>query len=424
MALVECLGFSQEDTIKGLLWRETLGRSLGSHDVTELVGGMCHGNGYRQETTRLHAISCTKTGWSSLTHNRVLHQALDRSLRESKVQFAVEDTWPFRQRASEQNGRLNPLRVDITSEAGTLFDNHPRFKNKALLLDITIVNPCAGSNLGNAARYVGNHLADAVEPMKNKYRGSFPATYSLLPLAMSTCGDVGSDVHALIKELAIRRVQHRSETYSNESQHLAEGTEVAHLRRRFSFVLQQALSFRTRHHLCRQGVALASTRQPRSQGPASVQAHRTGGVTGSEGQEGANGVGVGIGVGGWNGNGNGDVNGHGDGDGAGTGTRVEVNEGAQDGSGTGREPGRGRGWGPVDEHRMGTGTGTGTEVRTVAEMGTRTTITGTGTKIGLGRAEERRKSAKHRKIVVDAVRETEETRVESEKNVEKKGLVP
>ena len=33
---------------------------------------------------------------------------------------------------------------------------------------------------------------------------------------MSTCGDVGSDVHALIKELAIRRVQHRSETYSNE----------------------------------------------------------------------------------------------------------------------------------------------------------------------------------------------------------------
>ena len=35
---------------------------------------------------------------------------------------------------------------------------------------------------------------------------------------MSTCGDVGSHVHALIKELAVRRVQHRSETYSNESQ--------------------------------------------------------------------------------------------------------------------------------------------------------------------------------------------------------------
>ena len=135
---------------------------------------MCHGNSCRQETTRLHAISCTKTGWSSLTHNRVLHQALARSLRESKVQFVVEDTWPFRQRASEQNGRLNPLRMDITTEAGALFDNHPRLKNKAILRDITIVNPCAGSNLGNAARHVRKHLADAVERKKNKYSGLVP----------------------------------------------------------------------------------------------------------------------------------------------------------------------------------------------------------------------------------------------------------
>ena len=206
------------------------------------------------------------------------------------------------------------------------------------------------------------------------HTGSFPATYSLLPLAMSTCGDVGSDVHALIKELAIRRVQHRSETYSNDSQHLAEGTEVARLRRRFSFVLQQALSFRTRHHLCRQGVALTSTRRPHSQGPASVQPHGTGGISGSEGQEGANGVGGGIEVGGGNGDGNGDVDGQGDGDGAGAGPGVEANEGAQDGNGdgsgdgsgdgagtgTGTGRGRGRGGGSVDGHRMGTGTGTGT----------------------------------------------------------------
>ena len=62
MAFVECLGFSQEDTMEGPLWRETLGRSLGSHDATELVGGVCHGNGCRHETTHLHAISCLKTG--------------------------------------------------------------------------------------------------------------------------------------------------------------------------------------------------------------------------------------------------------------------------------------------------------------------------------------------------------------------------
>ena len=154
---------------------------------------------------------------------------------------------------------------------------------------------------------------------------------------MSTCSEVGSDVLALIKELAIRRVEHRSETHSNESQHLAEGTEVARLWRRFSFVLQQAFLFRARHHLCRQGVALASTRQLRAQGPVSVQAHRTEGVSGSEGQEGANGVGGGIGDGDGNGigGGDGDVNGHEDGDGEGTGTGVEVNEGAQDGNGDG-----------------------------------------------------------------------------------------
>ena len=96
----------------------------------------------------------------------------------------------------------------------------------------------------------------------------------------------------------------------------------------------------------------------------------------------------------------------------GAGTGVEANEGrigTGTGAGTGRERGRGRGrgWGPVDEHRMGTGTGTGTEARTVAEMGTETTIT--GTRVGLGRAEGRRKSARNRKIVVDAARETGET---------------
>ena len=176
---------------------------------------------------------------------------------------------------------------------------------------------------------------------------------------MSICGETGSDVHALIKELAIRRVGHRSEAHSNESQHLAEGTEVARLRRWFSSVLQQALPFCTRHHLCRQGVALASTRQLCLQGPLSVHAHRTEGATGSEGHEEANGVGDGIGVGGGNGDGNGvgggngDVNGDGDGDGAGAGagTGVEVNEGGQDRNGDGSGDGQ------------GTGTGTGVETR-------------------------------------------------------------
>ena len=248
--------------------------------------------------------------------------------------------------------------MNIATEAGALFDNHSRLKNKALLLDITIVNPCAGSKLGNAARHVEKHLADAVERMKTKYRGSFPASYSLLPLAMSTCGEVGSDVHALIKELATRRVEHRSETRSNESQYLAEGTEVARLRRRFSFVLQQALS---------------SVRVPISADRGGACKHPTATfaqgkvITGSEGREGANGGGGGIGVGGGNGDGNGveggngDVNNHEDGDGAGagTGTGVEVNKGAQDGNGDGSGDG------------AGTGAGTGVETRRRTQDGNR-----------------------------------------------------
>ena len=124
-AFVKCLRVSQKDTMKGPPWRGILGRSLGSHEPLEVVGGMCDDNGCRQETTRLHAISYTKTGWSSVTHNRVLHQALVRSLRERKVEFVVEDTWPFQERASGQNSRLNQLCLDIITEAGGTFRQPP-----------------------------------------------------------------------------------------------------------------------------------------------------------------------------------------------------------------------------------------------------------------------------------------------------------
>ena len=141
----------------------------------------------------------------------------------------------------------------ITTEAGELLDNHPRCRNKALLLDLTIVNPCTSSNLENAACHSGKQLAISVERKKNKYRGSFPANYSFIPLAISTCVEVGSAVHTLIKELTLSRVEHTLEIHSNESQHLTEGAEVARLRRRFFFVLQQTLSFCTRHHILQTG---------------------------------------------------------------------------------------------------------------------------------------------------------------------------
>ena len=92
IAFVECLGVPQEDTMQGPLWRETLGRSLESHDAAERVGGMCHSNGFRQETlVSTQYLAQRRDG--AFSHNRVFHQALARSLRESKVQFVVEDAW-------------------------------------------------------------------------------------------------------------------------------------------------------------------------------------------------------------------------------------------------------------------------------------------------------------------------------------------
>ena len=77
-------------------------------------------------------------------------------------------------------------------------------------------------------------------------------------------------------------------------------------------------------------MALASTRELHSQGPVSVHAHRTKGVTGSEGRKGANGIGGGI----QDRGGNGDGNGVGGGNVDGTRTRIEVeaNEGTQSGN--------------------------------------------------------------------------------------------
>ena len=71
----------------------------------------------------------------------------------------------------------------------------------------------------------------------------------------------------------------------------------------------------------------------------------------------------------------------------------------------------------------GNGDGDGDGSEDSSGDGTGTTMTRTGTRIGSGRAEERRESARSRRLVVDAMRETGETWVERGKSVEKKGLV-
>ena len=84
MAFVECLGILQEDTMEGPLWRDPLRGSLGSHDTAECVGRMCHGNDCRQETTRLHTISCKRRdGALSPTIGCSIRHWLDSFARET-----------------------------------------------------------------------------------------------------------------------------------------------------------------------------------------------------------------------------------------------------------------------------------------------------------------------------------------------------
>ena len=373
---------------------------------------MYYDKSFRQETTSLYAISCTKTGWSSLNNTRVLDQVLARSLRENKVQIVVGDTWLFRERASGRNGRLNPLRMHITTEVGALFAKHPRRKNKALLLDISIDNHCAGSRLENAARHVGKHLADLVERKKTS-TGLVPR-YLLAPSSRyvdmwrgwlrRACPHQGAR-HQTGRAQARDTLQ-RVSTFGRRDESSTSSATIRFFFTVCTFITHASPTLQTGGGACEYPTA-------RSQGPVFVHAHRTEEVTESEKREEANGVGSGIGVGGGNGDGNGvrggngEVDGDGDGNGAeagagggvgaGTGTVVEVNERTQylngdwsgdgAGTGTGRERGRGREWRPVDEHRMGTGMGVATETRAVVEIETETRG---GTRTGSGRAEERR----------------------------------
>ena len=163
----------------------------------------------------------------------------------------------------------------------------------------------------------------------------------------------------------------------------------------------QALSFCICHHLCRQGVALAGTRQLCLPGPVSVHARRTGGVTDSERQEGTNWVGGeirnGSGFGDWNGVGvgNGDVKVDEDGGGAETRTEVGANEGTQedwngDGSGDGSGAGTGMGVETRGRTQEGNGEGSGDGNESGSGNGN-----GTGTWTETGRVEEGRGAQKH-----------------------------
>ena len=108
----------------------------------------------------------------------------------------------------------------MTTAAGALFGNDFLHKDKALIIDLTIVNLYnSSSNLESTARQTGKHLTDAVGRKKNKYWGSFPTTYSPLILIMSMFCEPGPDActHPHQTKLGRRRVHDSTELHSEES---------------------------------------------------------------------------------------------------------------------------------------------------------------------------------------------------------------
>ena len=82
MTLVNYLGVSQDDIMEGHLWGEIVSRSLSSHGVAGLGGEKYYRNGYRQKTTHLNVLSCTKTKWSSHPQSSVLSNISSTSPQE------------------------------------------------------------------------------------------------------------------------------------------------------------------------------------------------------------------------------------------------------------------------------------------------------------------------------------------------------
>lgn len=62
-------------------------------------------------------------------------------------------------------------------------------------------------------------------------------------------GTLGSDTQVLVKVVAVRRVDLQDSVPTGRARAAAEDRETAYIRRRFSFMLQQALSQRNKHNL-------------------------------------------------------------------------------------------------------------------------------------------------------------------------------
>ena len=101
-AFFEYLGVSQEATLESSLWRETLGRTLGSHDTAGLVVGMCLGSACQQEAIYFYAISCINKGGALLSPIKCFTKYWLDPLVRTKPSWSLKTHGPFERELADK----------------------------------------------------------------------------------------------------------------------------------------------------------------------------------------------------------------------------------------------------------------------------------------------------------------------------------
>lgn len=156
-------------------------------------------NWLSQADRKATTFSSRKTGWSTLSHSWMLHRAVAQSLRDCSLVICMKDTMPFLSNVRARRG-TNPLHVAPPSLAAG-----------------------SSSTLEKEAKRPGAVIIAAFKREIYEYRGTFPATFTLLPLAVLMSEILGSDIQTLIKAMAVTRVEIQDDTPTGRVHAVADG---------------------------------------------------------------------------------------------------------------------------------------------------------------------------------------------------------
>lgn len=113
--------------------------------------GPCNPTGCHEQMPQLHTLSYATSGWNTPTQSQILHLAMTRSLRECSLAICTEDATPFWPKAQARRGLIS-LRMGATVAPSEVFRRHKRREGKTFQLDLTVVKPCASTNLDKRAK--------------------------------------------------------------------------------------------------------------------------------------------------------------------------------------------------------------------------------------------------------------------------------